>query len=62
MLVDQVFMLNAFPKLILMQLKKLVDMIVFEQKGRHYRHFRNFLRDPLKNFNMSQLYQWISEH
>ena len=39
-------------------IKELVDMNVFEQKeGRHYRHFRNFLRDPLKNLNMSQLYQ-----
>ena len=38
-------------------------MNVFEQKeGRHYRHFRNFLRDPQKNLNMCQLYQWISEH
>ena len=43
-------------------LKELVDMKVFEKKGCHYRHFNSFPRDPLKNLNMSQMYQWISKH
>lgn len=43
--------------------KRLVEMGVFiHQEGRHYRHFRNFQIDPLKDLDMSQLYRWINDH
>ena len=41
----------------------LIEESVFcRTPGRHYKHFSNFVRDPLSRLDMSNLYQWINKH
>lgn len=41
----------------------LIEESVFcRTPGRHYKHFSNFVRDPLSTLDMSNLYQWINKH
>ena len=41
----------------------LIEESVFcRTPGRQYKHFSNFVRDPLSRLDLSNLYQWINKH